>query len=440
MEAAVLDVKALKHASRRDVGACIRRCRVKASVGLTRPSRESWRSWRGTLRAIVDDEAQHEEAETQARKGWDPEGLFTQKVAVDFSRKGRKAPTMEPAPGPLPQSTSVTSQKASTSNDLISITETMHSFTFAQPIRPLPYPGVPLPAGQDAPGYSAQELSQKLRDVYIPVDLSYPGMKVLHLDPVVLLVEEFISKEDCEELIQAAEASGCLQASKIGSGNIGEVGGDNTYHMRRTSRSMLADVVTQAQYPIIGKMVKRMQQKARAFLDPDNVHGPWGGTGRLPSPGQYCYESCQIASYNQGQFFLSHEDGFPDATAAQNKFQRHATLLLYLNDVGQGGHTCFDHLGLAVQPRQGSALLFFPAFADGKSDERSLHTAMDAIDTKWVMQQWIARGWVRSGAEQRQKQAVGNDNEASVSSVHVVGTAKSKKRAKTGNAKGFGKV
>lgn len=36
----------------------------------------------------------------------------------------------------------------------------------------------------------------------------------------------------------------------------------------------------------------------------------------------------------------------------------------------QGGATRFEHLNLAVQPRKGMALLFFPSFADGTPDDR----------------------------------------------------------------------
>ena len=33
----------------------------------------------------------------------------------------------------------------------------------------------------------------------------------------------------------------------------------------------------------------------------------WGAPGKLPLPGQYCYESLQMARYEQGQHFLAHE-------------------------------------------------------------------------------------------------------------------------------------
>lgn len=34
---------------------------------------------------------------------------------------------------------------------------------------------------------------------------------------------------------------------------------------------------------------------------------PWGATGRMPKPGQYTFESPQLARYTEGQHFLSHE-------------------------------------------------------------------------------------------------------------------------------------
>eukprot|EP00879_Flechtneria_rotunda_P022671 GHRR01023943.1.p3 GENE.GHRR01023943.1~~GHRR01023943.1.p3 ORF type:complete len:141 (+),score=55.45 GHRR01023943.1:1041-1463(+) len=92
-----------------------------------------------------------------------------------------------------------------------------------------------------------------------------------------------------------------------------------------------------------------------------------------------------------GQHFLSHEDGFPASIALEKGYQRRATLLVYLNDVQQGGATKFDHLSVSVQPQKGKALLFFPSFSGGRSDARTLHTAEDAADghDKWVFQLWL---------------------------------------------------
>jgi collagen type III alpha len=135
----------------------------------------------------------------------------------------------------------------------------------------------------------------------------------------------------------------------------------------------------------------------------------------------------------------------------------HTLIIQSLSGAVQGGATRFDMLDLAVQPEAGKALLFFPAFADGTADARqllidpacllamlcwqclhagvqggahssdvllllgwqlepcrggscdpvaclhgccrTLHTAEDAVDTKWVTQQWVARGLASTVAD-----------------------------------------
>ena len=49
--------------------------------------------------------------------------------------------------------------------------------------------------------------------------------------------------------------------------------------------------------------------------------------------------SMQVAHYQPGQHFLSHEDAFPRDITVKKGYQRRATLLCYLNDVPVGGQT-----------------------------------------------------------------------------------------------------
>ena len=44
---------------------------------------------------------------------------------------------------------------------------------------------------------------------------------------------------------------------------------------------------------------------------------------------------------------------------------------------------------LTMNPSKGSALLFFPAFGDGRPDDRTLHKGSPAEDEKWIIQMWI---------------------------------------------------
>ena len=168
-----------------------------------------------------------------------------------------------------------------------------------------------------------------------------------------------------------------MKQSKVGSGNLESTAVQNS--SRRTSSSVLVDDAIRAEFPKVAECAESLQAKAYALLQGESL-GEWGESGKRPLFKQYCFEGLQVAEYNQGQFFMAHEDAFPTDIANENRFQRHATVLLYLNNVAHGGSTRFEHLNLAVKPKAGSVLLFFPSFSYGTSDQRTLHTAANATD------------------------------------------------------------
>ena len=94
----------------------------------------------------------------------------------------------------------------------------------------------------------------------------------------------------------------------------------------------------------------------------------WGTPGRMPSAGQYCFESPQVAHYQAAQHFLSHEDAFPAELAQQNGFQRHATVLIYLNDVAE--------VGGAPQCAAGCLLRAFSCAASHTAEQQLQHAAL----------------------------------------------------------------
>jgi 2OG-Fe(II) oxygenase superfamily len=313
---------------------------------------------------------------------WDPEGLLSSAPPTEshFARRAREraaaissttAPpqTLQPPAGP--------------------------------PIRPLPKQHNPIEGilASDTTLYDRKALSASLADRYMPVDLDYPGLRIHHLDPPVFTVDDFFTSEECQRMREAALGTGRMIQSKVGAGN---VHGDATVaaaSARRTSTSVLVDDKLLADHPNLVPSTADLQAKGMILVgggetdQQTDVNKPWGKAGKLPGPRQYCYEGLQVTQYEQGQYFMEHEDAFPVDLARENGFNRHATLLVYLNNVPKGGETRFDFLNLSLGPSEGRALLFFPSFSDGTPDVRTLHTATTAVDYKIVTQQWIARGF-----------------------------------------------
>lgn len=100
------------------------------------------------------------------------------------------------------------------------------------------------------------------------------------------------------------------------------------------------------------------------------------------------FEEPQIVRYEYGQQFTWHYDAIPKSLQ-DNSGNRLVTLLVYLNDVNVGGSTSFKDLGIQVKPVKGKALVFFPCYNNGTSDDRTMHAGQVSGETKWIAQMWL---------------------------------------------------
>lgn len=195
----------------------------------------------------------------------------------------------------------------------------------------------------------------------------YPGLKLLHLDPLVLSVDNFFTADECDAYLalREHECSHKLEQSATFSAATNSARTSTTWFVRyQEATALLA--------------------RARSLLGVDASH----------------FEEPQLVHYAAGQKFSWHYDAVPP-TLLHNGGQRLATLLVYLNDVADGGQTAFrdlqvggtDSFGLplrlGVQPKRGRALLFFPSDVDGTPDERTLHAGEPTDHEKWVAQLWL---------------------------------------------------
>ena len=40
---------------------------------------------------------------------------------------------------------------------------------------------------------------------FMPMNLDYPGLNILHMDPPIFSIDDFLTREECEGFIQAAD-------------------------------------------------------------------------------------------------------------------------------------------------------------------------------------------------------------------------------------------
>lgn len=183
-------------------------------------------------------------------------------------------------------------------------------------------------------------------------NLQYPNLRLIHADPPIFEIDNFFEDMLCDSCILRAQDLGVRVASQTFSALTATARTSNTWYLHY-------------------KSVPELLSKAQKLTGIPIHH----------------YEEPQIVRYELGQQFSWHYDAVPH-TLLKNGGQRLVTLLVYLNDVEAGGATCFRDLNLKVQPKKGKALVFFPAFNNGSSDDRTLHAGQVAMDTKWIAQMY----------------------------------------------------
>ena len=209
---------------------------------------------------------------------------------------------------------------------------------------------------------------------YLQMNPAFPGLAQLHTAPPLYRVRGFLSPDECDRLINSAKDH-MTPAPVVGAGN-GQVSTSRTSSTCYLAREDLPSLVSRV-CALTGKPLEHLE---------------------LP----------QVGRYMPDQFYRAHYDAFdlstPDGKRfSQNGGQRVGTVLVYLNDVAEGGHTSFAKLGLSVQPVKGDAIVFFPATLEGKLDDQYLHAAEPAVDIKWVSQIWIRQTAYNGRASTRLK-------------------------------------
>jgi len=103
----------------------------------------------------------------------------------------------------------------------------------------------------------------------------------------------------------------------------------------------------------------------------------------------HAWEAPVVTRYDPGAIFARHGDASLNKGSewSETGGQRVVTAICYLNTVVEGGETYFDRLNLAVKPKQGSVLVFFPADVETlEADDRTTHESLPPAEGKWIVQ------------------------------------------------------
>jgi len=217
---------------------------------------------------------------------------------------------------------------------------------------PSPDPSTLQPCQQDE--YTTEQV-QALLEEYLPVTAQ--NVQVLHESPPVVSIPNFLTPHECQEIL-------ALQ--------------DDAYQVPSATFAHSLATRTSTSWFLHYKSVPTLVQRICKTL----------------SCRRQQLEEPQLVRYAESQEFSWHLDEIP-VSNLPNGGQRVATILVYLNSLDEGGSTTFRDLQtptgerLAVQPQQGTALLFFPANRQGIPDDRTLHAGSPAIANKWIAQVWI---------------------------------------------------
>ncbi|SFE81232.1 prolyl 4-hydroxylase [Paenibacillus catalpae] len=175
-------------------------------------------------------------------------------------------------------------------------------------------------------------------------------------EPLILILEDVLSHAECDLLIDLATAR--MQRAKIGnSHDVSDV---------RTSSSMFFEESE-------NESIVQVESRIAELMNIPVAHA----------------EPLQVLRYQPGEQYHPHFDYFTKGNDVNNRI---STLVMYLNDVEEGGETYFPSLRFSVTPKKGSAVYFEYFYNDPRLNELTLHAGHPvAAGEKWVATQWMRR-------------------------------------------------
>ncbi|WP_372630589.1 2OG-Fe(II) oxygenase [Cohnella sp.] len=174
-------------------------------------------------------------------------------------------------------------------------------------------------------------------------------------EPLILILEKVLTGAECDALVDLAKDR--MQRARVGrSRSVSDI---------RTSSGMFFEEGE-------NELIHRIESRVSELMNVPIAHA----------------EPLQVLHYRAGEQYQPHYDYFTSG-GANNRI---STLVMYLNDVEEGGETIFPSLNLTVVPRKGNAVYFEYFYNDPLLNELTLHAGGPVVSgEKWAATQWMRR-------------------------------------------------
>ncbi|KAL7529512.1 hypothetical protein ACHAXR_003009 [Thalassiosira sp. AJA248-18] len=213
---------------------------------------------------------------------------------------------------------------------------------------------------------------------YNPKALSRPKLKRdgtpapgVEIDgPWVVLLENFVTAEEADRLVELGMQQGYERSADVGKEKP-DGSHDSLVSDSRTSHNTWCQDTSCFKDPLVVPVVERIANATKTKNENS--------------------EYLQLLQYEPGQYYKQHHDYIPHHKDMPCGV-RILTLFIYLNDVTEGGGTHFPLLDITVQPKKGNAVLW-PSVLDASPESKDGRTEHEALPVlkgiKYGSNAWI---------------------------------------------------
>lgn len=174
--------------------------------------------------------------------------------------------------------------------------------------------------------------------------------------PWILLLENFVSAEEADRLIEIGKIQGYERLADVGKEKP-DGSHESMVSDSRTSHNTWCQEPSCYDDPLVKPVVERIANVTKTEVRNS--------------------EYLQLLQYEPGQYYKQHHD-YIGHHLEMPCGVRILTLFIYLNDAEEGGGTSFPIPGIVVMPKKGSAVLW-PSVRDDEPEQKDSRTDHEAL-------------------------------------------------------------